>query len=126
MEPNELLEECVDLHLTPLQTLLLSKTVTSVYSLLKLLSQYSVIEIQKINKDNGQEVQDYSNVGNVLIQSIITELQTIRVKIWENGKGPIGENIPEEFEDVVSVFSTVIEAITNIFIDAIDRGVIQP
>ena len=116
MEENKLLEECVSITLTPLQTLILSDTVITISQFLEFLTQNSYMHIEKVSTEN-KTIPAYEQVGDILMSSAIEELKKIRMKIWENGKEQIGEEIPEEFGNVMGIYSTVLEGIFNSFIE---------
>ena len=115
MDESKLLEECVSIELTPLQTLLLSKTVIVIHTLIDFLHQYNCLAIEKVKNDDSS-FPDYEQTGNILIKSALTSLEEIRSKIWESGKEEIGEEVPEEFEEILAVYTVVVEQIANEFV----------
>ncbi len=112
MDENSLLEECVDIKLTPLQTLLLSKTVIVISTLIDFLDTNGCVHIARVGK-NDDLLPDSEQVGGILLKSALTSMEEIRSKIWENGKKQIGEMIPEEFEGIVGVYSVFLEEVAN-------------
>lgn len=116
MEENKLLEECINITLTPLQTLILSETVIITSQFLEFLTKNSYMHIEKISTEN-KTIPAYEQVGDILISSSIKELKKIKIKIWENGKEQIGVEMPEEFSGIVGVYSTVLEGVFNSFIE---------
>jgi hypothetical protein len=115
MDEIKLLEECIDIKFTPLETLLLSKTVISIYSLINFLARNNIMEVEKVKKDSSSLPSD-EQTGGILIESALNSLAKIRSKIWENGAKEIGEFIPEEFEEIMGLYSSIIETITQFFI----------
>ena len=114
MDESKLLEECINIKLTPLQTLLLSETVIVIHTLIDFLLENDCMEIKRVKDDTV--LPGYEQTGNILIKSALASIQEVRVKIWKGGKEEIGENIPKEFEGVVGAYSVLVEQIANQFV----------
>lgn len=118
MDESKLLKECVNINLTPLQTLLLSKTVIVVNELIKFLKANDCMEIERVTIDNfAAPVAEQT--GHILIQSAMAVMDEVRDKLWENGRDEIGDMVPEELNDIVDVYATTIEQIAYIFIESL-------
>ena len=112
MDENSLLEECVNIKLTPLQTLLLSKTVIVISTLIDYLDTNGMVHIEKVGKNNNL-LPDSEQVGNILLKSALVSMNEISSKIWENGKEQFGEEIPEEFEGIIGVYTIFLKEVAN-------------
>ena len=118
MDESKLLDECVNINLTPLQTILLSKTLTITIIIIEFLKNNDCMEIEKITKDNSI-APDFEQTGDILIQSALEAMKEVNEKIWESGSEEIGEEIPEEFKEILSVYTTVIQQIAYQFIESL-------
>ena len=118
MDESKLLEECISINLTPLQTILLSKTVIVINTLVEFLQENTCMEIERIKEDNSL-APDSEQTGRILIKSALEIMNEVHTKIWKNGSEEIGEAIPEEFEEIVGVYSTVIEQIAYKFVESL-------
>ena len=118
MDEYKLLDECITIKLTPFQTLLLSETVIMTNTILEFLIEHNGIEIERVT-ENGLKAPESEQTGGVLIQSSLAAMKEIRIKIWKNGKGEIGEMIPEEFAEVMDLYTTVLNGIGCQFIQSL-------
>lgn len=116
MDETKLLEECIHLTLTPLQTLLLSETLISTNEILVFLMENKCMEIARVEKDGSLANEQ---TGDILIKSAIENIKEMRKKIWESGKDVIGEIIPEEFSSIMMLYTTILEAINYQFIKSL-------
>ena len=112
MDENSLLEECVNIKLTPLQTLLLSKTVIVISTLIDYLDTNGMVRIEKVGKNNNL-LPESEQTGNILLKSALVSMNEISSKIWENGKEQFGEEIPEEFEGIIGVYTIFLKEVAN-------------
>ena len=115
MDESNLLEECVNISLTPLQTLLLSETIHGVGTLVKFLYENNCMEIIALEKDSSEALPS-EQTGNILIQSALSAMSEVSSKIWEKGTKEFGEEMPEEFVLIVSLYSTLLQQISTEFI----------
>jgi hypothetical protein len=123
MDESKLLEECVNINLTPLQTILLSRTVCTMNALIEFLIDNNCVGIVRVTEDNDMAPAS-EQTGNILIKSASTAMKEIRTKVWEHGRDAIGEIVPEEFNEVVEAYSILIEQIAYTFIELLrDRGI---
>ncbi len=120
MDENKLLEECITVNLTPLQTLLLSETVIITSSLVKFLLVNNAIQIDRFTKDNTRAPES-EQVGKILLDSAVTTMYDVRRKIWESGEKQIGEKIPEELIGIIGAYSSILEEIANEFINMLRK-----
>jgi hypothetical protein len=118
MDESKLLEECINISLTPLETILLSKTLITINMLIEFLKDYNLLEIEKITKDNSLAPSS-EQTGHILIQSAFEALERVRDKVWVNGSKEIGTEVPEEFKEILSVYITVIQEIAYQFVNSL-------
>jgi len=115
MDESQLLEECINVNFTPLETILLSKTIAATGMLVSFLVNNNCIEIEK-NTKTGEVAPAEEQTGEVLIKSALTKLVELSIKIYDNGSKIIGDEIPEQFMDIVGVYATMLEEIYKQFI----------
>ena len=120
MDESKILEECVNISLTPLQTILLSKTLIVTNTLIDFLLANNCMDIEEIKNDSS-EIPVFEQTGNILIKSAVAAMKEVCDKIWESGREEIGEEIPEEFEEVILVYSTVVEQIAIQFVKSLKK-----
>ena len=118
MDENKLLEECINVNLTPLQAILLSKTLTVFNTLIEFLKDTGCIEIEKFTKDHSL-LPASEQTGDILIQSALKTMDEVQEKIWKNGSAEIGEIVPEEFEEILGVYTVLIQQIAYQFIESL-------
>lgn len=115
MDTTKMLEENITLKLNTLETLTLSLTTIFAQSLVDFLINENGVYIVKVQKD-GEESPDFEQTGMVMLKSTLESLKNIRQKIWESGRVEIGENVPEELEDITSVYSRLLNEIISVFL----------
>lgn len=121
MDKTQLLEENVTLKLTPLQTLLLSRTVIITNALVEVLLESGSVYVNRV-EPNGESSPSSEQVGLVLINSSIEAMKDVRHKIFESGKAEFGDTIPNELENIVDVYSTILEQIALFFLEKFTLG----
>ena len=117
MDESKLLEECINIPLTPLQAILLSKTLIVTNTLLEFLRENDCIVLERYRYGEKTPAPTAEQTGQILIKSALSAMMETREKLWEIGKKDIGETVPEEFTDVVEVYSMVIRQVANEFVE---------
>ncbi len=120
MDESKLLEECISVNFTPLEAILLSKTLIVTNTLIEFLKDADCLKVEKITKDNSI-VPNSEQTGDILITSALTVMNKVNEKVYENGSKQIGVDVPEQFEEILIVYTTVMQQIAYEFIESL-RG----
>jgi hypothetical protein len=118
MDETKLLEDCVNIKLTPLQTILLSKTLIVTNTIIDFLESNHCMDIVRITDDNSIAPAE-EQTGNILIKSALEAMKEVRDKTWESGRKEIGEEIPDEFVEVVDIYCIIMQEIAYKFVAAL-------
>ena len=118
MDESKLLDECISLNLTPLETILLNFTVSEAGRLLEFLIYNNCIQAEKLELD-GSKAPSSEQTSNVLLESALKTMEDLAIKIYTNGSKIIGEEVPDEFKDITSLYNIVLEQISSTFVGAL-------